>query len=101
MPALVNALNKVDFPTLGRPTIPHFKLMAVPENRARKCMPCDWRAAWRRLAGFLAGRLRELLALALCAFWLGSAAAAAPTALPLGDAYSAFDAQPIGQIWVD
>jgi hypothetical protein len=29
MPALVNALNKVDLPTLGKPTMPHFKLMAV------------------------------------------------------------------------
>ena len=24
--ALVKVLNKVDFPTLGKPTIPHFKL---------------------------------------------------------------------------
>ena len=24
--ALVRVLNKVDFPTLGKPTIPHFKL---------------------------------------------------------------------------
>ena len=30
IPALVSALNKVDFPTLGRPTIPHFKLMDIP-----------------------------------------------------------------------
>lgn len=65
-------------------------------------MPCDWREAWDRLAGLLAGRLRELFALVFCAFCLGSAAAAVPTALPLGDAQSAFDAeQLIGQIWVD
>jgi hypothetical protein len=40
MPALVKALNKVDFPTLGRPTMPHFKLMTVPENQGGKCMRC-------------------------------------------------------------
>src|SRR3954468_19395397 len=27
MPALVNALKRVDLPTLGRPTMPHCKLM--------------------------------------------------------------------------
>src|SRR6187455_629016 len=27
MPALVSALNRVDLPTFGRPTIPHFRLM--------------------------------------------------------------------------
>ena len=27
MPALVSALNRVDLPTLGRPTIPHLKPM--------------------------------------------------------------------------
>ncbi|WP_158289958.1 7TM diverse intracellular signaling domain-containing protein [Ramlibacter sp. WS9] len=64
-------------------------------------MPCDWREAGDRLAGLLASRLRELFALALCAFWLGSAAAAVPTALPLGDAQSAFNALEIGQVWVD
>jgi hypothetical protein len=26
MPALVKALNRVDLPTLGKPTIPHFML---------------------------------------------------------------------------
>jgi ribosome-binding ATPase YchF (GTP1/OBG family) len=29
MPALVNALNKVLLPTLGKPTMPHFKLMKI------------------------------------------------------------------------
>jgi ribosome-binding ATPase YchF (GTP1/OBG family) len=29
MPALVRALNNVDLPTLGRPTMPHFKLMKI------------------------------------------------------------------------
>jgi hypothetical protein len=29
MPALVKALNKVDLPTLDRPTMPHFKLMKI------------------------------------------------------------------------
>jgi hypothetical protein len=27
MPALVNALKRVDLPTLGRPTMPHLRLM--------------------------------------------------------------------------
>jgi hypothetical protein len=27
MPALVSALKRVDLPTLGRPTMPHFKDM--------------------------------------------------------------------------
>src|ERR1700710_1890487 len=27
MPALVSALNSVDLPTLGKPTIPHWRLM--------------------------------------------------------------------------
>jgi len=27
---LVRALNKVDFPTLGKPTMPHFKLIFNP-----------------------------------------------------------------------
>src|SRR5438128_10503122 len=27
MPALVRALNRVDLPTLGRPTMPHLRLM--------------------------------------------------------------------------
>ena len=30
MPALVSALNSVDLPTLGRPTMPHLRLMAIP-----------------------------------------------------------------------
>jgi hypothetical protein len=29
MPALVRALNRVDLPTLGKPTMPHFKLMKI------------------------------------------------------------------------
>ena len=29
MPALVSALNKVLLPTLGKPTMPHFKLMKI------------------------------------------------------------------------
>src|SRR6267154_6723319 len=37
MPALVSALNRVDLPTFGNPTMPHFKAMvrtAVQEKRA-------------------------------------------------------------------
>ena len=29
MPAFVSALNKVDLPTLGRPTMPHLRLMKI------------------------------------------------------------------------
>ena len=29
MPDLVNALKSVDFPTLGKPTMPHFKLIIL------------------------------------------------------------------------
>jgi hypothetical protein len=29
---LVNALKRVDFPTLGKPTMPHFKLMTNLKN---------------------------------------------------------------------
>jgi len=29
MPALVKALNSVDFPTLGKPTMPHCKDMMI------------------------------------------------------------------------
>src|SRR5574343_132083 len=32
MPALVSALKRVDLPTLGRPTIPHFKDMFFPSG---------------------------------------------------------------------
>ena len=33
IPALVNALDRVDFPTLGKPTMPHFKLMMFLMNQ--------------------------------------------------------------------
>ena len=36
MPALVSALNRVDLPTLGRPTMPHFKLMEKPQKNSRE-----------------------------------------------------------------
>jgi hypothetical protein len=32
MPALVNALKSVDFPTLGRPTIPQLKPIKIVLN---------------------------------------------------------------------
>jgi hypothetical protein len=35
MPALVKALNRVDLPTLGKPTIPHFMLQN-PSDRLVK-----------------------------------------------------------------
>src|SRR5688572_10208973 len=36
MPALVRALKSVDLPTLGRPTMPHFKLMERLSSGNRK-----------------------------------------------------------------
>jgi hypothetical protein len=33
MPALVKALKRVDLPTLGKPTMPHFKLMEILKER--------------------------------------------------------------------
>jgi hypothetical protein len=33
MPALVSALNRVDLPTLGRPTIPHLRDMEYSVQR--------------------------------------------------------------------
>src|SRR4051812_25095723 len=32
MPALVRALNNVDLPTFGMPTIPHLRLMTLPSR---------------------------------------------------------------------
>ncbi|OYU44611.1 MAG: hypothetical protein CFE44_12015 [Burkholderiales bacterium PBB4] len=38
MPALVKALKRVLLPTLGRPTMPHFKLITTSKNLGAKCM---------------------------------------------------------------
>src|SRR5438105_1335180 len=92
MPALVRALNKVDFPTLGRPTIPHFKLMSVLENQARKCMRCVLRGAG---------------ALVLLCGGLAASAAAPPTtpanraAVLLADGQAPVDAMEGATAWVD
>src|SRR5436190_17409181 len=91
MPALVNALNSVDFPTFGKPTIPHFKLMTASQRQAGKCMPRGWRGLW---AAFV---------LAGCAF---AAVAATPSrtsipAAPLTDQQAHVDAQAIGSVWLD
>src|SRR3954468_6925672 len=95
MPAFVNALNKVDLPTLGNPTIPHFKLMAVPQNQARKCMPCA-RGAWALLRAAVTGLL-------ICGGLAATAAHAddAQGALLLGDKRPALNAQRLGGAWVD
>src|SRR3954466_15145288 len=85
MPAFVKALNKVDLPTFGRPTIPHFKLMSVPVSEARKCMP------W--------GRAR--LAMAWCTLLWCVHAAALPAPTVLRDEQGTLDAQPIVRSWVD
>src|SRR4051812_15168807 len=86
MPALVKALNKVDLPTFGRPTIPHFKLMSVPVSEARKCMP------WARARLFAAWGV-----LLLCLH----ASAAVPPPTVLRDDMGSFDAQPLARTWVD
>src|SRR3954453_21372482 len=95
MPAFVNALNKVDLPTLGNPTIPHFKLMAVPQNQARKCMPCA-RGAWALLRAAVAGLL-------MCGSLAATAAppADSPAVIMLGDQQSPLNAQRLGSAWVD
>jgi hypothetical protein len=46
MPALVNALKSVDFPTLGKPTMPHCKAMRVLKYKDKIEM-----AYWRRCTG--------------------------------------------------
>src|SRR4051812_32475309 len=51
MPALVNALKSVDFPTLGNPTIPHFRLISLSVVD-----DCLWINLTERGAGLEAGR---------------------------------------------
>jgi two-component system, sensor histidine kinase LadS len=87
MPALVKALNNVDFPTFGKPTIPHFKLMTDPQRQTGKCMPSVARA-------FAA----VLLALA-CA--LPGWAAAPRNAIVLADTAMQIDAQDVAEAWFD
>src|SRR5688572_13199146 len=61
MPAFVSALNRVDLPTFGRPTMPHFTLF-LPEERLQQP------AGFLRLRGLLDGHLllcRLLLLLGL------------------------------------
>src|SRR5213595_2758109 len=84
MPALVKALNSVDFPTFGKPTIPHFKLMAASQRQAGKCMRSPWCivAAWLALA---------------C-----SAAVPGPRqAVVLNEQQMQLDAQEFGTAWLD
>src|SRR3569832_69980 len=85
MPAFVKALNNVDFPTFGKPTIPHFKLMAAFQGQAGP-------------------RMRWLAAVA--AAWLVLACAAHAAAPPhptiaLSDTVMQVDAQEIATVWVD
>src|SRR6185369_1551789 len=96
MPAFVNALNRVDFPTLGRPTIPHFKLMAVPENQAGKCMRWHLREARAALRRGMLGAL-----LLLCAAGAAAAVQSAQSPALLTDEQMTIDAQELGLAWVD
>jgi hypothetical protein len=75
---LVNALNKVDFPTLGRPTMPHFKLMS-------------WAALWQAFATLLLGG--SLL--------LQAGPAQAQPVLALNDANPVMDARAAALTWID
>ena len=89
MPALVNALNNVDFPTFGKPTIPHFKLMTDPLRETFEFMRCALR-----------GAAAALLALA----WLAPAWAAAPSARPafvLAESMAQLNAVEIATEWFD
>src|SRR3569623_1959172 len=89
MPALVNALNNVDFPTFGIPTIPHFKLMTDPLRETFEFMRCALR-----------GAAAALLALA----WLAPAWAAAPSARPafvLAESMAQLNAVEIATEWFD
>src|SRR5665647_2549097 len=98
MPALVNALNKVDFPTLGNPTIPHFKLMAIPEIQAGKCMRWPSVKVWPGRLGIVAHLLAGWL------LGLAAMAHAGPPALSpllLEDTTTPVDAQNLGDAWVD
>src|SRR4051794_35942425 len=93
MPALVSALNKVDFPTLGSPTIPHFKLMSVPANEAGKCM--RWAGAW------LLGAVLLLASVAQAAQEPPAAQPAPARTILLRDSMEEFAVQDLAQVWVD
>lgn len=84
MPALVSALNSVDFPTFGKPTIPHFKLMTYPRFEARKFMRC------------------ALVALLGLVAWAAAVAAPPPTPRPitLNDP-SVIEAVELATYWYD
>jgi two-component system, sensor histidine kinase LadS len=85
----------VDFPTFGRPTIPHFKLMSIPEKQARKCMRCLLECAVRGVrAAFL---LTVLAGGAAMTAW----AQAPVRPLQLSDAIAVLDAQETGGAWID
>src|SRR6187402_529380 len=92
MPAFVRALNNVDFPTLGKPTIPHFRLMSIPAPEARKCM--RWLLAARRW----------LAAVLLCTLAGGAAAQAVATRqapLVLREAQESLSATELARVWID
>jgi diguanylate cyclase (GGDEF)-like protein len=89
MPALVNALNNVDFPTFGKPTIPHFKLMTDPQREAFEFMRC-------------ARRVLAVACLALAPL-VGSWAATAPVrpTTSLMDSGAPIDAVELAGEWFD
>jgi hypothetical protein len=47
MPALVSALNRVDLPTLGKPTIPHFMKVLMNQYEPARLNPMS--ASWKSL----------------------------------------------------
>src|SRR5690349_8235978 len=86
MPAFVKALNKVDLPTFGSPTIPHFKLMSVPVSEARKCMP--WAMA-------------RLLVACFALLWCVNVVAAPQPPSVLRDEMGGVEALPLARAWFD
>src|SRR6185436_16652465 len=80
------------------PTIPHFKLMSVPENRTGKCMP------WGVGSRFVRACLGAGLGLALAVAGIAASAQASPpriAPLVLHDVQESIDAETLGQVWLD
>jgi diguanylate cyclase (GGDEF)-like protein len=95
-------LNKVDLPTFGRPTIPHFKLMSRPVSLALEKVLHDFLQGFpgetRKCMRWSPARLLAGLLLACCA--LAAAAQEMPASV-LRDAAGVLDAQPLARLWVD
>src|SRR5437867_462039 len=106
MPALVSALNRVDFPTLGKPTMPHFKLMTNLQKQAEKCIRYALDRGFHGLFHAMLHRLsRAVATLLLAGCWLLQASAAqaqpvTPITL-LSDQNPAMDMRAASLMWID